>query len=134
MKSTEFVIWLKGFIAASNNYNLTPAGWDTLKEELSKVNVIEPCSGHSYASDEQELNERMDIIGQNGNEGLHYENLEELEEDFFGIMAQPNENLIEAANRYKEITDEYDDYGKRIFRKESRPNWYSTSTTDQLKN
>ena len=49
-------------------------------------------------------------------------------------MEEPNENLIAAANRYKEITDEYDDYGKRIFRKETRPNWYSTSTTDQLKN
>ena len=37
MNSKDFTIWLKGFVSASNNYNLTPAGWDTLKEELSKV-------------------------------------------------------------------------------------------------
>ena len=131
MNSTDFTIWLKGFVSASNNYNLTPAGWDTLKEELSKVDdrhegvFINPDIPFNppYVSDNF-------TIGPDG----AYENGEELEEDFFGIMAQPNENLIEAANRYKEITDEYDDYGKRIFRKETRPNWYSTSTTDQLKN
>lgn len=134
MNSADFVIWLKGFVAASNNYNLTPAGWETLKEELSKVNVIPPCSGHAYESDEQEMNQRMDIIGQNGNEGLHYESQQELEDDFFGPWEEPNEHLIEAARRYKEVMDEYDDYGKRIYKKESRPTWYSTSTSDQLNN
>lgn len=36
---------------------------------------VAPCVGHSVASDEEEeaLNKRMDLIGQNGNEGLHYE-------------------------------------------------------------
>jgi len=37
---------------------------------------VAPCVGHSIASDEEEeeaLNKRMDLIGQNGNEGLHYE-------------------------------------------------------------
>lgn len=36
---------------------------------------VAPCVGHSIASDEEEeaLNKRMDIIAQNGNEGLHYE-------------------------------------------------------------
>lgn len=134
MSSAEFVIWLRGFIAASNNYNLTPAGWETLKEQLGKVNVVSPCSGHAFESDEQEMNKRMDIIGQNGNEGLHYESLEELEDEFFGRWGDPpNEQLIEAARRYKEVIEEYDDYGKRIYRKESRPNWYSTSTSDELK-
>jgi hypothetical protein len=32
-----------------------------------------PCVNHDEASWEEEMNERMDIIGQNGNEGLHYE-------------------------------------------------------------
>jgi len=92
MTSKEFVLWLKGFIAGSNSYNLTPQGWTTLQEELAKVEdgidvIIDdggiseyikskktpPCVGHSIASDEAEMNERMDIIGQNGNEGLHYE-------------------------------------------------------------
>jgi DNA-binding PadR family transcriptional regulator len=38
MTSKEFVIWLKGFIAGSNNYNLTPQGWEALKNNLEKVN------------------------------------------------------------------------------------------------
>jgi hypothetical protein len=35
---------------------------------------IEPCRGHDAASwDEEEMEHRMNIIGQNGNEGLHYD-------------------------------------------------------------
>ena len=37
MTAEEFVIWLKGFIAGSNSYNLTPQGWDKLKETLEQV-------------------------------------------------------------------------------------------------
>ena len=37
MTSKEFIFWLKGFVAASNNYNLTPAAWQELKDNLSKV-------------------------------------------------------------------------------------------------
>jgi hypothetical protein len=34
----------------------------------------EPCRGHDAASwDAEEAERRMDIIGQNGNEGLHYD-------------------------------------------------------------
>lgn len=75
MTSREFIIWLKGFIAGSNSYNLTPAGWEALKNNLELVNDvrISPCVGHAIASDEEEMNERMNIIGQNGNEGLHYD-------------------------------------------------------------
>jgi len=38
MTSDEFVIWLRGFISGSNSYNLTPQGWDKLKETLETVN------------------------------------------------------------------------------------------------
>jgi hypothetical protein len=38
MTSKEFTIWLKGFVAGSNNYNLTPAAWDQLKKKLESVN------------------------------------------------------------------------------------------------
>ena len=38
MTSRDFVIWLKGFVAASHNYNVTPKQWDELKEQLSTVN------------------------------------------------------------------------------------------------
>lgn len=46
---------------------------------------VEPCRGHDKASwdDEAELNKRMDIIGQNGNEGSHYVTNEEADEDAF---------------------------------------------------
>ena len=40
MVSRDFVIWLKGFIAGSNAYNLTPAGWDELKKQLDKVEDV----------------------------------------------------------------------------------------------
>ena len=39
MTAEEFVIWLHGFIAGSNSYNLTPQGWDKLKEMLEQVNT-----------------------------------------------------------------------------------------------
>lgn len=38
MTSKEFVIWLQGFVEGSNNFNLTPSGWDALKEKLKEVN------------------------------------------------------------------------------------------------
>lgn len=40
MTSRDFVIWLKGFIAGSNNFNLTPSGWDELKGQLNKVEDV----------------------------------------------------------------------------------------------
>jgi hypothetical protein len=41
-----------------------------------------PCSKHDEASwDAEEAERRMDIIGQNGNEGLHYVTNEEADED-----------------------------------------------------
>lgn len=37
MTSKDFVIWLKGFVAGSSNYNLTPKGWDEVREKLNSV-------------------------------------------------------------------------------------------------
>lgn len=37
MTSKEFVIWLKGFTKAANSYNITPAQWDAIVDELNKV-------------------------------------------------------------------------------------------------
>ena len=39
MTAEEFVIWLRGFIDGSNSYNLTPHGWDKLKETLEQVKL-----------------------------------------------------------------------------------------------
>jgi hypothetical protein len=37
MTPYEFVIWMKGFVAASNHWNLTPKAWDEVKETLMLV-------------------------------------------------------------------------------------------------
>jgi len=40
MTSREFVIWLEGFVAAANSYNITPKQWDEIKEKLQTINDI----------------------------------------------------------------------------------------------
>lgn len=42
MTSRDFVIWLEGFAAAANPYNITPKQWDEIKEKLELVNDIPP--------------------------------------------------------------------------------------------
>jgi hypothetical protein len=39
MTPEEFVIWLKGFATAANNFTLTPKQWDDLKEMLETVKL-----------------------------------------------------------------------------------------------
>jgi hypothetical protein len=39
MTPREFVIWLKGFVQAANNFSATPKQWDDLKDQLSKVEI-----------------------------------------------------------------------------------------------
>jgi hypothetical protein len=41
MTPEAFVIWLKGFIAASSHYNLTPSAFEELKETLKQVKTEE---------------------------------------------------------------------------------------------
>jgi hypothetical protein len=55
--------------------------------------------------DEAESNKRIDVIGQNGNTGLHYS-----ESEIDAALAE--HNLHEEGFDFDE--DEYDDYGKRI--------------------
>lgn len=43
MTSKQFTLWLKGFVKAANPYNITPAQWDAITDELEKV-VDEPES------------------------------------------------------------------------------------------
>lgn len=37
MTSKEFVMWMKGFTAASNEYNITPSQWLSIVDALNKV-------------------------------------------------------------------------------------------------
>jgi hypothetical protein len=41
MTSNEFVIWLKGFTQAANNFTCTPKQWDSIKDQLDKVKTEE---------------------------------------------------------------------------------------------
>ena len=55
---------------------------DILKWNVDGAERIPPCIGHNKASwDEIEANKRMDVIGQNGNEGSHYVTNEEADDD-----------------------------------------------------
>jgi hypothetical protein len=89
MTSQEFIIWLKGFVSAAHDYTPTPKQWETLKEQLAEVddNII-PMGGvivdNNTFKTWAENDKRMDVIGQNGNEGTHYDK------------------------------EEFDDYGQRI--------------------
>jgi hypothetical protein len=63
-------------------FQLTNEYLSSLKKE--EAERIPPCVGHDAASwDEGIINARMDIIGQNGNEGSHYVTNEEADEDAF---------------------------------------------------
>ena len=61
----------------------------TLHCEYSGLPSVEAYSDEAYGEssfeafidNEEELNKRMDIIGQNGNEGIHYVTNEEADED-----------------------------------------------------
>lgn len=37
MTPNDFIIWFRGFVKASNNYNITPKQWDDIREQLEKV-------------------------------------------------------------------------------------------------
>jgi hypothetical protein len=37
MTPQQFIIWLKGFAKAANPYNVTPAQWEAILEELDNV-------------------------------------------------------------------------------------------------
>ena len=62
---------------------------DITSWKIDGAERIPPCIGHDAASwNEEETNKRMDIIGQNGNEGSHYVTNEEADEDVFDDYGQ----------------------------------------------
>jgi hypothetical protein len=87
-------------------------GYDEPNEALLKAaglynEKVAPCRGHDAASWDEE---RMDIIGQNGNEGSHYDQkgINELLERYNDPETQ--KRLIALRDIEK---DKFDDYGKR---------------------
>ena len=60
-------------IKALQEYDGLDEDFNEPEDEYSKYKKS-PCVNHDEASWEEEVaNKRLDIIGQNGNEGLHYE-------------------------------------------------------------
>jgi hypothetical protein len=51
MTPNEFVIWLKGFTQAANNFTLTPKQWDDVREQLDKVELNERLSRYTLDID-----------------------------------------------------------------------------------
>jgi hypothetical protein len=76
---------MKGFVAGSNSYQLTPQGWSTMIEELSKVSDYEDREQLEDEFFGKWDDKRIDIIGQNGNEGTHYD----VEYDDYGQRIPP---------------------------------------------
>jgi hypothetical protein len=56
MTSHEFVLWFKGFADAASNYTLTPSQWDTVKEQLDKVKILNTKSGGYVISSDIGIN------------------------------------------------------------------------------
>jgi hypothetical protein len=76
---------------------------DALKEAAAQYNkLVAPCRGHDKASwDAEEAERRMDIIGQNGNEGLHYGDVEN-EFDDYGMRVVDGDKDIQGNERVGE--------------------------------
>lgn len=56
MTPTEFIIWLRGFSQAANNFTLTPKQWDDVKEKLDKVVLDENLRASRYNLDSTNWN------------------------------------------------------------------------------
>jgi hypothetical protein len=83
---------LEELIAALHAYDDDQLEWpepnDALKEAAAQYNEkVAPCRGHDAASWDEE---RMNIIGQNGNEGIHYTDVDENEFNDYGERVNNN--------------------------------------------
>jgi hypothetical protein len=127
----SFKSWV---IDRAQEYNETDA--EDLKEKLEawKFEDDDIVLRHQYEDREELENDffgtydsdekRMDIIGQNGNEGLHYdkEGVDELLKRYNEPETQKRLNILRDAElgikggyrATEEDEDEFDDYGKRI--------------------
>jgi hypothetical protein len=132
-------------IDRANEYNETDA--EELKEKLEEYTLedfkreeAEFNLRHQYESREElendffgdviyENDKRMDIIGQNGNEGLHYRATEEDEDEF------SNEDYEGQFEDWKNETpdeNEFDDYGQRIEKDRVGFEWGDEPEDDNL--
>ena len=87
--------WKSWILDRADEYRETDA--EDLKKQLTEWQTDEVADVvfHRHTKwDETEANERMDVIGQNGNEGYHYDS-------DGGFDCKPNKALKLAAKKYK---------------------------------
>lgn len=68
MTPEEFIIWLRGFAEAANEYNVTPKQWSIVKEKLDLVHLYE--EGQSTIASIQE--EDWYVNYTSGSWGINY--------------------------------------------------------------
>ena len=74
---------------------------DILKWNVDGAERIPPCIGHDKASwDEIEANKRMDVIGQNGNTGEHYTDIDENEFNDYGERIVKDKDKSNNSDKY----------------------------------
>ena len=66
MKSHEFIIWLKGFTEACNDFTATAKQWDRIKEVLNEVQDYDDNPGIDVEIDDWYLNPKKVNIEPNG--------------------------------------------------------------------
>jgi hypothetical protein len=50
MTSKEFIVWMKGFVEACNEFAPTPKQWDKIKEVLEEVDDNKKSSSFNYTT------------------------------------------------------------------------------------
>ena len=112
VKQKEINEKLDELIKALHEYDDDQLEWpepnDALKEAAGlyneELNKKYGESSFEAFQDETELNKRMDIIGQNGNEGSHYVTNEEADEDARINNTQPKQKQY-YKNKYSKRSD-----------------------------
>ena len=57
MTSSEFIVWLKGFTEACNDFTPTPKQWDRIKEVLNEVQDYNDNPGLDVEIDDGIINQ-----------------------------------------------------------------------------
>jgi hypothetical protein len=129
-------------IDRANEYNETDA--EDLKEKLEAWKFDDESNDivfrHGYYENREELDndffgsydeseKRMDIIGQNGNEGLHYRATKEDEDEF---SKEDYEGQFKDWKNETPDENEFDDYGQRIEKDRVGFEWGDEPEDDNL--
>ena len=104
MTSKDFIIWLKGFTEGVHQYNITPVQWETLKEQLAKVddNTI-PMGG---------------VI-------VDYNTFKVNDQGFYQNPSRTTSTVITTTPGYNSIT--FSTGSNVTYTTNEAPNWYSTT-------